>query len=124
MNTALPFWEEKCWGEVLHCFHNSQASVSYLKVREGYRCSRHFHEDRANDFIVISGQIMIEVWSKGKEPKTELLIPGDTFSVLSKIVHRFNVIESGDLIEVYWPDRGGVVSIDDIIRLDVGGVIP
>ena len=129
---ALPFWEEKCWGEVLHCFHNPQASVSYLKVQAGYRCSRHYHWDRANDFIVISGQIMIETWGLGSlvgehtttSPKTELLVPGDTHSIPSKLLHRFNVIESGEVIEVYWADHGGVVSIDDIVRIDVGGKIP
>jgi len=114
-------WEEKCWGEVWHLFHSEHAAVSYLKLNAGFRCSRHYHAERANQFVVISGRIMVE-WGTELECCTELG-PDEAFTVPSKILHRFRVLESGVVIEVYWPDvPGGKVRQDDIVRFDEGGV--
>ena len=123
---SLPFWEEKCWGRVLHCFSNEQASVSYLEVLEGNQCSRHYHKKRANTFIVVSGMIVVEKWRSHADDApivTTPLYPMDSTTVPSGQLHRFKVLESGTVIEVYFPDKGGKVDLDDIERLDVGGPI-
>lgn len=124
---SLPFWQDKCWGRVLHCFSNPQASVSYLEVLEGNRCSRHYHRERANTFIVVSGVVEIEVWdehSLDSNCQVTYLMSGDSLTVPSGKMHRFKVLESGTMIEVYFPDRTGYeVDINDIVRFDVGGSI-
>ena len=124
---SLPFWEEKCWGRVLHCFSSEQASVSYLEVLEGNQCSRHYHRWRANTFIVVSGMIVVEKWKQkdgSDQPTTTPLYPMDCCTVPSNQLHRFKVLESGTIIEVYFPDKVGCkVDLDDIERLDVGGPI-
>ena len=137
-----PYWEEKCWGRVLHVFANEHAAVSCLEVEKGFRCSQHFHEERANLFAVQSGHVVIEMWStvcrhepaleihtdsypqyvvKTCKRKLSLLEPGATLCVPSGMWHRFSVLESGQMTEVYWPDRGGKVDIEDIQRFEVGG---
>ena len=81
---SLPFWEDKCWGRVMHCFSSDLASVSYLEVEAGYRCSRHWHVDRLNEFIVISGKIVVEQWvtHKGTNKNVMLLLSSsDTCSI-------------------------------------------
>lgn len=124
---SLPFWEEKCWGRVLHCFANDHAAVSYLEVEAGNQCSRHYHEQRANTFIVVSGELLLEYWleeSPGYTVSYEaFLAPSDSYTVPSGVLHRFQVVKSGQVIEVYHPDKGGKVLLDDIVRLDVGGPI-
>lgn len=125
---SLPFWEDKCWGTVLHCFHNEQASVSYLEVNAGYRCSLHYHKERANTFIVISGSILVEQSHIDKDAQEggvthKVLHRSDSLTVPSGVPHRFTVLDSGKLIEVYFPDRGGRVMLDDIVRFDVGGPV-
>jgi hypothetical protein len=48
---------------------------------------------------------------------------GDVYDVQVHKIHRFEVIESGVVIEVYFPAYAGeAVSLDDIHRLDNGGV--
>tara|TARA_R100000005_G_C4985365_1_gene193851 strand:+ start:1111 stop:1551 length:441 start_codon:yes stop_codon:yes gene_type:complete len=128
MGPFTPKHEKKCWGEVVHMFCDQGAAVSHLKVKRGTRCSRHYHEDRANAFYVISGKVVIEEWDTtitNYDPSLKtlkILNAGDHYTVPSTVIHRFRVLEDGEMVEVYWPDRGGTCRADDICRLDVGGI--
>lgn len=114
-------FEQKVWGEVAHVFVSDRAAVSYLRVTKGTRSSRHFHQDRANQFIVLSGRLVVEEWRPGGDTLAISLVAWQSYSIPSGVLHRFRVLESGEVIEVYWPDRGGTVRLDDIERLDEGG---
>jgi len=116
--------EEKCWGRVAHLFHQEDhAAVSYLEVKAGYRCSRHYHKWRANQFSVVSGCIIVETWDVFGNKYATKLQQGQSLAVPSGVEHRFRVLEDGVVIEVYWMDTiGGFVSLDDIIRFDEGGL--
>lgn len=133
MNLLLtPIRETKVWGSVTHVFANPHASISLLSVVAGYRCSIHLHLKRGNLFAVQRGALVVESvplrWSgtlnsieQFEESKeTTVIRAGEVFSVPAKIWHRFRVLESGELVEVYWADRGAV-QLQDILRLDVGG---
>ena len=111
-------WEGKVWGRVSHLFYSDQLGVSYLQVNSGFCCSWHLHHWRANGFLVKSGRIQIEL--RDKPPV--ILSPGEFYLVPSRVDHRFCVLESGEVIEVYWSDRPGAgVQQDDIHRWDQGG---
>lgn len=57
------------------------------------------------------------------EPTVEVVLgAGDCHDVHPNVVHSFEVLESGVVIEVYWPADG--VRFSDIKRLDTGGKIP
>ena len=118
-----PIREDKVWGSVIHAFASPHASVSCLEVNKGFRCSTHRHLDRANQFILLSGCVVIEQWIDGldKRPHRSILIPGSILTVPSWLYHRFRVWQSGQIIEVYWPDHGGSVRPEDIDRNDTGG---
>ena len=110
--------EVKAWGRVRHLFDTPQCAVSVLEVVKGGYSSRHYHEWRINRFLVQSGQIEV-VHYNGSIEERFVLNPGDVHDVPAKVVHRFEVIEPGIVIEVYWPAAG--VTITDIKRLDTGG---
>ena len=118
-----PYYEDKLWGSVLHLFCSSHAAVSCLEVVAGYRCSLHRHAERANMFAVQEGAVVIEEWDSFDQPKLiKLLHPGDIITVSSRVWHRFRVLQSGRMVEVYWADRDdGKVRMDDIERDDIGG---
>ncbi len=119
-------WETKCWGKVAHLFHNENTAVSHLMVTAGWRCSQHWHKERDNLFAVLSGRVVIKEWRNGGTGVvvTTTLGPGGVLTVPSGTLHQFNVIESGQMIEVYTPARSGAkVRLDDIERLDEGGRI-
>ncbi len=119
----LPQSEEKNWGRVMHIFASPHAAVSVLKVKSGQRCSTHVHDERANMFVVLDGWLVVEEWPEGlrKASTLKVLESGDIHTVPSRIWHRFRVQQSGKVLEVYWPDQGGIVRLDDIIRKDIGG---
>lgn len=131
VKSQSPAWERKVWGEVQHVFNSPDVAVSVLKVKEGFRCSRHWHEYRCNQFILVSGRI--EVWSWSSEGDLTdwpnppswidvLSLEGDEQSckVPAETPHMFVVRESGLVVEIYTPD-GGPVDINDIVRFDEGG---
>ena len=113
--------DEKVWGYTSHVFCSDFAAVSYLETEAGFMCSRHRHAERLNLFACVQGRLLVEWWDKDGVRFFVILVPGETCSIPSGVLHRFQVLESGRVIEVYWPDRGGVVRHDDIDRLDVGG---
>jgi quercetin dioxygenase-like cupin family protein len=112
--------EDKAWGRVRHIFDTPQCAVSVLEVERGGYSSRHFHEYRVNRFLVQSGCIEVVEYDGASEKRTRLN-PGDVHDVNAGIVHKFDVIESGIVVEVYWPAIG--VSFKDIKRLDIGGLV-
>lgn len=118
-----PVWEEKAWGKVLHVFASPFAAVSYLEILAKTRCSIHFHRVRANQFCVIEGKVLIEEFDDipSNPVRQTLLVPGKSLVVPSRVVHRFRALQAGQMIEVYWADRKGAVTHDDIVRFDTGG---
>lgn len=122
MNTALPM-ETKVWGSVRHAFNSDACGVSVLHTAAGGYCSRHHHVDRVNRFLVVSGKIRVKLYTEQGEPDTSyLLSPGEVLDVPAGTIHRFDVVEPGIVVEVYYPARPGAkVRFNDIHRLDSGG---
>ena len=124
-----PQIERKIWGMVRHVFGSPTAAVSILETdltRTGKRpfCSRHSHAQRVNRFIVQSGAIdVVEYDANGATEMARVRMnPGDMHDVEAGVVHRFEVVEPGIVVEVYFPARAGSeVRADDIMRIDRGG---
>lgn len=114
-------FEQKVWGSVLHLFHSPHVAVSWLKLNEGFRCSKHLHRDRINMFLVLSGELIVQSWMEDGGVANSLLKRGDTLTVPAGRKHRFVVVESGEAIEIYTPIEGRTVQMDDIVRDDEGG---
>ena len=116
-------WEDKIWGRVHHIFASLTAAVSCLEVDKGFQCSIHRHKDRINQFTILEGSVCIEHWPTGLDNPSimKVLLPGDTRFMHNGIWHRFRVIRSGRIIEVYWSGNDMPVRWDDIERIDEGG---
>ena len=126
-------WERKVWGEVQHVFNSPDVAVSVLKVKAGFRCSRHLHEHRCNQFILVSGKIEVWSWLSNiamleypNHPSWKDVMSLDSeyrsTKICSCIPHMFVVIEDGIVVEIYTPD-GGPVDANDIVRFDEGGPV-
>ena len=113
--------EPKVWGSVRHAFGSPHCAVSVLHTALGGYCSRHWHKDRINRFLVVTGAIEVVYYSQDKETARVPLTAGDQLDVPAEQIHRFEVIEPGIVVEVYWPSNSGQVQAADIHRLDSGG---
>jgi len=114
-------YERKAWGWTKPVVVKDVFQEHNLVVEAGGYCSVHWHEHRANKFIVHSGRIAVVVFN-GWTWKRRVLTSGDIMNVPSKVVHRFEVYQDGKVTEEYWPDRSETtISTDDIVRIVVGG---
>lgn len=116
-------WEDKAWGICSHIFASDRCGISFLKVEKGGFSSRHLHRERENMFAVISGKIEVCEYYRDFVIKLTTMASGDVHSVPVEIIHKFSVLESGEVVEIYRPGvPGGKVHIDDIVRFDIGGM--
>ena len=122
--TSIPAVQDKCWGDTRRIFDSAVVSVDVLNVVAGWQCSRHWHDERANRFHVVSGIVIVRSWNKDGVETVRKLYGGESTTVESGITHRFECVESGVMLEIYWPDKGGELRAADIQRLDEGGPIP
>lgn len=118
-----PAVHNKCWGTTSRIFDSTLVFADVLHVEAGWQCSRHTHEERANRFHVVSGEIIVRTWDDAGADTEHRLREGDCLTVPSGVMHRFEVIRSGVVVEIYWPDRGGALRASDIQRVDEGGRI-
>lgn len=86
------------------------------------RCSLHGHEFKWNLFLIMSGELTIEVKQKAyKLIDRTVLGPGAFTTVRPGLVHRFITgAKPVEAFEIYYPQW---LEGEDIIRQDVGGVI-
>lgn len=111
----------KCWGKTCRVVRGHDWDIHSLHVVSGGYCSRHVHDRKWNLFYVISGTIVVEQFDNGEtlQPANSSIVgPDQKFIVPSGVWHRFRVLKSGIVIEVYWP---AAWNADEIIRADHGG---
>lgn len=116
----MGIWISKVWGWTMELVDSPFYSRHALEVEAGGYCSLHFHAQRANRFQMVTGRVeIVELF--GPLAVRTMLGPEDTYDVPSLVPHLFIVHEDGTLFEEYYPDRGGSVNRDDIVRLVEGG---
>lgn len=111
----------KVWGSTEPLLEVPTVSIHWLEVEPDARCSRHHHDRRWNAFLVIRGEITVEVEQSAYALTDRTVLgPGDLTTVAPGLVHRF---ESGPhgatLVELYYPPW---VDPTDIVRADVGSI--
>ena len=83
----------KVWGEE-HWLVNREYCGKRLLLKEGFRCSRHFHKIKHETFYLLSGRVLLEL---GEE--TMLLEPGAVVEITPGAVHRFTGLAASEIIE-------------------------
>ncbi len=113
-------WVDKIWGRTKEIIHTPYYSKHELEVQSGSYCSLHYHKHRSNVFQIVSATIEIVEMYGPLVVKTKLG-PDNSCVIASLVPHMFIVYKDGIVIEEYFPDRGGAVQRDDIVRLYEGG---
>lgn len=116
--------EEKVWGRVRHIF-DGPIQVSILSVNAGGFSSVHRHVRRFNHFLVVSGMIRVRLYSGSNHDHvtmTHKLYSGDSYTVRPGVLHKFECVKSGQVVETYWTEDGSPAEQEDIERLTVSGM--
>lgn len=115
-------WVQKVWGVTREVIYTDFYAKYELSLITGGFCSLHYHEHRANRFWVRDATVEIIEWY-GPKVVRHVLGPDNAYDVPSLVPHIFVAREGGFMVEEYYPDRGGHVKRDDIVRLTQGGKI-
>jgi mannose-6-phosphate isomerase-like protein (cupin superfamily) len=100
----------KPWGHELHWAITDRYVGKVLHVNAGHALSLQYHNRKDETIYLYSGKLLFEVEEAGELVKREML-PGDSYRVTPKTVHRMTAIEDCDVLEVSTPE------LDDVVRL-------
>jgi len=89
---------KKVWGHEEWIVNNANYCGKKLVIKQGYRCSMHYHKIKDETFYVLSGKILLETEYKGKK-KRVLMVPGDVVHIKPSMWHRFTGIIDSEFIE-------------------------
>lgn len=84
---------EKIWGEE-HWIVNREYCGKKLILRQGFRCSMHYHAKKDEVFYLITGRVLLEC-----DGEARVLEPGDHHHVEPGMPHRFWGLEDSEIIE-------------------------
>lgn len=116
-------WDHgKAWGSVAH-LPAGRTGLSLLELTKIACCSRHYHKKRNNRFHVLDAQIVVHLYKDEKDEtpiSSRFLHNQGTMDIPPGVVHRFDVVQFGRVVEVYWCDDGSEVDMFDIVRLEEG----
>ena len=107
----------KIWGIRRRILLTDTSEIDLLNVHKDCFCSTHYHKDKINKFILISGEIRIE-----SEYGYITLREGEEFEVRPTLKHRFIATEDSVMIEIAYTENCSI-DANDIVRLSQGGRI-
>ena len=107
--------ENKVWGKKQRLLETSTVVVDMLFLDKDSFCSWHYHDFKYNMFIVLEGEVSIEL-----ENDIKLIKKDESYIIDPKIKHRFLTRCKAKAIEVMYTKP---VLEDDIIRSKQGGKI-
>ena len=76
-----------------------KSMVTKMNYKVGDKMPPHAHPNEQSGYV-ISGQYRIQY-----EDVNEILNPGDSYSIPENVVHAWEVIEGGEVIDVFTPPR-------------------
>lgn len=96
--------EGKVWGTTAEVYRDASTAVHFLKIKAGGRSSEHRHAFKKNRFVLIDGEVAVQVLRGGGEKllvDTTILRAGSEFEVEPGIWHSFEARRDSTMIEIY-----------------------
>ena len=104
---------EKPWGHELIWVHTDRYVGKVLHIETGKRLSLQYHEVKDETIFVMSGRLLLHLENDQGVVEQQELGPGESRRVPVGRTHRFEAIETCDLIEVSTPELDDVVRVED-----------
>ncbi len=114
--------QDKVWGTTERFLDLPALTVDGLEILAGTYCSQHRHARKTNLFLVISGELEIDVWRGNRDIfDTHTVKPGETAIVLPGTWHRFRSVIGAKVTEICFVSGEAPRIDEDIERRTVGG---
>ena len=126
-NLRVEHFEEKAWGWKYNVQHSKNYRTDYLYFVNGGYTSKHFHHKKMNIIFCILGTLKIEYLAENTHLSvTKLIGPSSVSRIIHlkpRTIHRLTAI--GDTIVIEIDSTLGDVNcnVDDIQRMDTGGIL-
>lgn len=101
----------KPWGHELLFAEAGPYVGKVLHIRAGEALSRQYHELKSEHFLVMTGEVVLELGSPVSARHT--LTPGDGWHIEVGTVHRLVAVSDAAVVEVSTPEVSDVVRLED-----------
>ncbi len=93
--------EPKGWGREVWIANNGLYCGKILEIRQGKRCSLHYHRLKTETFYLRAGKLLVRVKESADSEAVEefVLHPGDCMDVPVGLVHQMEALEDSELLE-------------------------
>jgi mannose-6-phosphate isomerase-like protein (cupin superfamily) len=93
--------EPKGWGREVWIANNDRYCGKILEIRQGKRCSLHYHKLKTETFYLRTGKLKVRVKESAATETLEefILGPGDCMDVPVGMVHQMEALEDSELLE-------------------------
>ena len=95
-----PIFVKKAWGCETWLVNEEEYCAKILEIIPGYQCSLHRHEIKKETFIVQAGVVRLEQRGVRGEVIDEMLVEGDSRTIMPKTPHRFSSHNGATILEV------------------------
>jgi quercetin dioxygenase-like cupin family protein len=85
---------EKVWGNEEWIINRTYCG-KFLNLKQGFRCSMHFHKVKDETFLILTGKVLMEV-----DGEKKIMVPGDTQIIEPNQKHRFTGLENSRMLEI------------------------
>jgi mannose-6-phosphate isomerase len=89
----------KGWGEELWVHNDPLYCGKILRLKQGKRCSLHYHKRKTETFYLQSGRVRMELRHPDGRAEDVVMKPGDSLEIYPGLVHRFSGIEDSEIVE-------------------------
>ena len=108
-----PNYVEKPWGNETLIEYNDHYVMKKLFMKKDQCCSMQYHELKRETIFVFSGKLRLYIGQDIQNLDTKELLPGDTFTITPRTIHRMEGIEDSVYIECSTPELWDVVRLQD-----------
>src|SRR5882672_8174142 len=93
--------EPKGWGREIWIANNPLYCGKILEIKQGKKCSLHFHELKTESFYLRRGRLIVRVKESATSAVLEEfeMIAGDCMDVPRGLVHQMEALEDAELFE-------------------------
>lgn len=103
---------EKPWGSEELIESNDHYTMKKLFMKKDHSCSLQYHNEKHETVYVLSGKLLFEVGNSKETLTNIILMPGMSYVIPPKTVHRMNGIEDTYYLEA------STSQLDDVVRLE------